>query len=74
VTQEDHATHRELVEQLNLSITRLYEDVEARADPVLAEIAHALELLMTLSVKTHEYALDNRARIEELEAGGTRQA
>jgi hypothetical protein len=73
VTQQDHVANRELVEQLRLSIARLREDVEARGDPVLADIARALTLIVDLSIQAHQYALETRARIEELEAGGAQQ-
>ncbi|MGH8896807.1 MAG: hypothetical protein ACRDZ4_07240 [Egibacteraceae bacterium] len=74
VTHEDRVIHRELMKQLRSSIARLREDVEARVDPGLAEIADALELIVDLVTHTHDHTLENRARIEALEAGGTRQA
>lgn len=68
VTQDDHVPYGELAEQLRASIVRLREDVEARADPVLTEIACALDLIVDMATHAHEHALANHARIETLEA------
>lgn len=68
VNNEDYVTHGELAEKLQSSIARLREDVEARADPILTEIAYALELIVDIATHAHDYALENRARIEQLEA------
>jgi hypothetical protein len=59
VTHEDCVIHRELTEQLHSSIARLREDIEARVDPVLTEIADALELIVDLVAHTHDHALKN---------------
>ncbi|MGH8904858.1 MAG: hypothetical protein ACRDYA_25040 [Egibacteraceae bacterium] len=70
MTPKDSVPYDELAEQLHSSIARLREDVEARTDPVLTEIARALELIVDIAIHAHDYALENRARIEELEAKG----
>lgn len=67
MTDDDHVTHSTLAEQLRASIALLRQDVEARSDPVLGEIAHALELLLDLTTHAHDHALENRDRIAALE-------
>lgn len=68
MTDDDHRTHSELAEQLTASIAKLRADVEARSDPVMEEIASALETLLELTAHAHEHALDNRERIQRLES------
>ncbi|MGH3664934.1 MAG: hypothetical protein ACRDU8_02380 [Egibacteraceae bacterium] len=70
MTEDDHRTHAALAEQLVSSIERLRSDVEARSDPVLEEIARAMEILLRLTTHAHDHALDNRRRIRALEEGG----
>lgn len=70
MTTHDPTTHAELAEALQASIGRLRQDVEARTDPVLGEVAHALELLLESVAHVHEHTLDNRARIAALEGRG----
>jgi hypothetical protein len=65
--QHDHRTHDALAAELRESIARLRQDVEARSDPVLAEVAVALDLLLELTAHAHGHALDNRRRIDRLE-------
>lgn len=67
MTDDDHLTHSALAEQLRASITLLRQDVEARSDPVLGEIAHALDVILDLTTHAHDHALDNRDRIAVLE-------
>ena len=55
---------------LRVIIARLREDVEARSDPVLGQIAQALEVLADLVTHSHDHTQDNRARIEKLEDAG----
>ncbi len=74
MTENDHRTHSALAEQLRESLRRLREDVEARSDPMLGEIAHALELLLELTSHAHDHTLDNRERIRALEADAARQS
>ncbi len=66
----DLLTHEQLARQLRAIIARLREDVEARSDPVLEEIAQALEVLADLVTHSHDHTQDDRARIEKLEDAG----
>lgn len=66
--RHDHQTHAELAAQLRESIARLRRDLEARTDPMLDEIAVALELILDLTTHAHDHALDNRDRIRALES------
>lgn len=63
-------TQAELVKRLRESIARLRQDIEARSDPLLDEVAHALELVIDLNEHVHTHAIANRERIERLESGG----
>lgn len=69
MTHDDHRTHAELAEQLVDSIQRLRLDVEARSDPVLGEIAHALEVILELTTHAHAHAVTNKDRLDALEKG-----
>jgi hypothetical protein len=73
MTEGDHQTHKELAAQLRQSIQRLREDVEARGDPMLDEIARALEVILDLTTHAHDHALENRDRIQELARRAERQ-
>lgn len=68
MTDDDHVTHVELAERLQQSIHRLREDIKSRSDPLLSEVAHALELVHDLSRHAHDHALQNRERLAVLEA------
>lgn len=70
MTDGDQDTHAALAEELKASIGRLREDVEARSDPVLGEIAHALQLLLDLSAHTHHHAIENRSGLGHVEDHG----
>lgn len=70
MTEGDDRTHRALAAQLKESIRRLRQDIESRSDPVLEEVAKALELTLDLTTHAHDHALDNRERIAALEQGG----
>lgn len=67
MTEDDHATHRELAEQLHATLERLREDVASRSDPMLGEVVRAVELLLDIATHAHDHALDNRERIAALE-------
>lgn len=67
MTDDDHSTHAGMAEQLRAVIGRVREDIAARSDPLLEEVATALELLLDLTTHAHDHALDNRARLERLE-------
>ncbi len=67
---DDVLTHEQLTDQLRAIIARLREDVEARSDPVLGEIAQALEVIADLVTHSHDHTRDNRARIDKLEDTG----
>jgi hypothetical protein len=60
----------QLTGQLRTIIARVREDVEARSDPALEEIANALEVICELVAHSHEQVMDTRARIDRLEAKG----
>ncbi len=70
MTDDDHTTHAALAVELADSIKRLRLDVESRSDPILEEIAHALELTLQLTTHAHDHSLDNRERLRALESGG----
>jgi hypothetical protein len=63
----DHTTHAELAAELRASIERLRTDIESRSDPMLEEVAHALELILGLTTHAHEHAVTNSDRLAELE-------
>lgn len=65
---ENHTSHAELASRLRESIARLRQDVEARSDAVLGEIAQALELLLSLTEHAHDHVLSNHERIRGLES------
>ncbi|MBA2528398.1 MAG: hypothetical protein H0V19_00290 [Euzebyales bacterium] len=67
MTDDDHGTHAVLAEQLVASIARLRSDVEARSDPVLEELAHALDVILQLTTHTHDHAMENRERLRAVE-------
>lgn len=67
MTDDDHATHAALAEELVSSIARLRSDLAARSDPMLDEIAHAMELLLGLTTHAHDHALTNSERLTRLE-------
>jgi hypothetical protein len=63
----DHQTHAALAEELATSIARLRTDIESRSDPILGEVAHALELVLQLAGHAHDHALENGRRLSEIE-------
>lgn len=67
MTDDDHLTHSALAEQLRGSISRLRADIESRGDPILEELAHALEVVLELTTHAHDHALENRDNIRELQ-------
>ena len=67
MTDDDHTTHAELAEQLTASIERLREDIESRSDPLLEEIAHAMELILRLTTHAHDHALEPSSRLKALD-------
>lgn len=67
MSQQHPDTHAELIERLRDSIGRLRQNIEARSDPTLEEIAHALGLLLDLTAHTHDHTSDHRRRLETLE-------
>ncbi len=68
-TTTDDGSHADLAAQLRSSIARLCSDVEARSDPVLGEITHALELILRLTAHTHDHARSHGERLSALERG-----
>lgn len=68
MTDDDHTTHAELAAQLTASIGRLREDIESRSDPLLEEIAHAMELILRLTTHAHDHALENSTRLKALDS------
>lgn len=67
MTSGDHTTHAQLAEELRASIERLRTDVESRTDPILEEVANAMELLLGLTTHAHEHAVTNSERLTKLE-------
>ena len=68
MTSGDHTTHAQLAEELRASIERLRTDIESRSDPILEEVAHAMELLLGLTTHAHEHAVTNSDRLAQLES------
>lgn len=67
MTDDDHTTHAELAEELANSIGRLRQDVESRTDPMLEEIAHAMEVILQLTTHAHDHAVENSRRLKALD-------
>jgi hypothetical protein len=63
MTEGDHETHAELARELTASIDRLRSDIESRTDPLLEEVAHALEILLRLTTHAHDHAVANSERL-----------
>lgn len=68
MTDDDHTTHAELASQLASSIERLRGDIESRSDPILEEIADALEVILRLTSHAHDHAVANSSRLKDLGA------
>ncbi|MPZ72736.1 MAG: hypothetical protein GEU74_05805 [Nitriliruptorales bacterium] len=66
---EEHGTHAALARELAQSIERLRRDVESRSDPILEELAHALEVILRLTTHVHDHAVHANERLTELEGG-----
>lgn len=66
MTVDGHETHAELARELTASIDRLRTDIESRTDPLLEEVAHALELLLRLTTHAHDHAVANSERLTRL--------
>lgn len=62
MTAGGHETHAELARELTASIERLRTDIESRTDPLLEEVAHALEILLRLTTHAHDHAVANSER------------
>ncbi len=67
MTDDDHATHGALADELVGTIARLRADLESRSDPLLTEIADAMELLLRLTTHAHDHVLDTNERLTRLE-------
>jgi hypothetical protein len=70
MTADDQPTHGALADELRATLRRLRSDIEARSDPVLEDVTSAIELLLDIASHAHQHALENRGRIERLEAQG----
>ena len=68
MTDDDHTTHAALADELTSSIERLRTDIESRSDPILEEVAHALELILQLTTHAHDHAVDNSRRLKALDS------
>lgn len=68
MTDDDHTTHAELAGELASSIQRLRRDIESRSDPILEEVAHAMEVILQLTTHAHDHALENRERLKALDS------
>lgn len=66
MTDDDHTTHAALASQLASSIDRLRRDIESRSDPLLEEIADALEVILRLTTHAHDHAVENSSRLKDL--------
>lgn len=69
MTTGNHETHAELARELTASIDRLRQDIEARSDPMLEEVANAMEVLLRLTSHAHDHALQNSERLDQIERG-----
>lgn len=69
MTTGNHETHAELARELTASIDRLRKDIEARSDPMLEEVANAMEVLLRLTSHAHDHALQNSERLDQIERG-----
>lgn len=67
MTSGSHETHAELAADLAASIERLRTDIESRSDPMLEEVAHAMELILRLTTHAHDHAVTNSERLTKLE-------
>lgn len=67
MTVGGHETHAELARELTASIQRLRTDIESRSDPLLEEVAHALEILLQLTTHAHDHAVANSDRLTQLQ-------
>ena len=67
MTENGHETHAELARELTASIERLRTDIESRTDPLLEEVAHALELLLRLTTHAHDHAVANSERLAHMQ-------
>ena len=66
--EQGDGPHAELVAQLAGSIERLRTDIEPRSDPLLEEIADALEVILRLTTHAHDHAVENSRRLKDLGA------
>ncbi len=69
MTRGGHETHAELARELAASLERLRTDIESRSDPILEEVANAIDILLRLTTHAHDHALTNSTRLDELESG-----
>ncbi|HVM21330.1 MAG TPA: hypothetical protein VM307_15330 [Egibacteraceae bacterium] len=69
MTKGNHDTHAALAVQLTASLERLRTDIESRTDPMLEEVANAIELVLRLTTHAHDHALENSRRLDALEQG-----
>lgn len=60
----------EPAEQLRESIRSLRQDLQARTDAVLEQVAVSLELLLALAEQARDEARSAHRRLESLEASG----
>ena len=67
MTEGGHETHAALAEELKASIARLRTDIESRSDPLLEEVANAIELMLRLVTHAHDHAMTNSDRLSALE-------
>ena len=67
MTKGGHETHAALAAELQASIARLRTDIESRSDPLLEEVAHAIDLMLRLTTHAHDHAMTNHDRLSALE-------
>jgi hypothetical protein len=68
MTDDDHTTHAELAAELAKSIERLRRDIESRSDPILEEVANAMEVILQLTTHAHDHAVENSRRLKALDS------
>jgi hypothetical protein len=68
MTDDDHTTHAKLAAELAGSIERLRRDIESRSDPILEEVANAMEVILRLTTHAHDHAVENSRRLKALDS------
>jgi hypothetical protein len=68
MSDHNHETHAALATELAASISRLRSDIESRSDPILEEVANAMEVILRLTTHAHDHAVENSRRLKALDS------